>query len=120
MRSRKTLIRLLDAKVSQIVIARDGACVQCGSTDQLTCGHLFSRRLFATRWDLDNCHTQCWPCNFRHSHYPDYYVSWFLKEYGKAKYLKLAQKAHKIALFSTGYLEELLMNLSSSDRGIGG
>lgn len=68
--SRKSLVRQLDETVSLLVRARDKVCVTCGSVKQLGCGHLFSRVAYSTRWDLVNCHAQCWPCNFRHEHDP--------------------------------------------------
>lgn len=68
--SRKTLVRKLDALVKQIVIARDGKCIVCGTTQNLTPGHLFSRVAYSTRWDLDNVYAQCLNCNFRHESDP--------------------------------------------------
>lgn len=68
--SRKTIVRNLDKIVSQIVKARDGKCIVCGTTQNLTCGHLFSRVAYSTRWDLTNCYAQCLSCNFRHESDP--------------------------------------------------
>ena len=68
--SRKTTVRKLDKLVSQIVIARDGKCIVCSTTQNLTCGHLFSRVAYSTRWDLDNCYAQCLSCNLKHEYDP--------------------------------------------------
>jgi hypothetical protein len=68
--TRKGLIRKLDKLVAETVIKRDGKCVVCGSNQKLTCGHLFSRVAYSTRWDLDNCYTQCLSCNFKHEYDP--------------------------------------------------
>jgi hypothetical protein len=68
--SRKTIVRKLDALVKEIVIARDGKCIVCGTTQNLTPGHLFSRVAYSTRWDLDNVYAQCLNCNFRHESDP--------------------------------------------------
>jgi 5-methylcytosine-specific restriction endonuclease McrA len=68
--TRKGIVRKLDKLVSQIVIARDGKCIVCGTTQNLTCGHLFSRVAYSTRWDLDNCYAQCLSCNLRHEYDP--------------------------------------------------
>lgn len=68
--SRKGWVRKLDKLVSQIVIARDSRCIVCGTTKNLTCGHLFSRVAYSTRWDLDNVYAQCLSCNFRHESDP--------------------------------------------------
>jgi 5-methylcytosine-specific restriction endonuclease McrA len=116
---RKTLINKLDAAVSAYVIRRDGCCVQCGTSNQLTCGHLFSRRLMSLRWDLDNCHCQCWPDNFRHNHYPEYYTAWFLREFGKAKYLKLEARAHQVKKWSIPELEDMLSEVERLTAELG-
>lgn len=68
--SRKGLVRKLDAIVKQIVIARDGKCIVCGTTQNLTPGHLFSRVAYSTRWDLENVYCQCLADNFRHESDP--------------------------------------------------
>jgi hypothetical protein len=68
--SRKGLVRKLDAIVKEIVIARDGRCIVCGTRSNLTPGHLFSRVAYSTRWDLDNVYAQCLSCNFRHESDP--------------------------------------------------
>lgn len=68
--SRKSLVRKLDELVSQIVRLRDKKCIVCGTTKDLTCGHVFSRSAYSTRWDLSNCYAQCWPHNFSHEFDP--------------------------------------------------
>ena len=68
--TRKGWVRKLDHLVSQLVIARDGKCIVCGTTQNLTCGHLFSRVAYSTRWDLDNCYAQCLSCNLKHEYDP--------------------------------------------------
>jgi len=68
--TRKGWIRKLDKIVSEIVIMRDRKCICCGTDQKLTCGHLFSRVAYSTRWDLENCYAQCLSCNFRHEYDP--------------------------------------------------
>jgi 5-methylcytosine-specific restriction endonuclease McrA len=68
--TRKGWVRKLDKLVKEIVIARDGMCIVCGTTSNLTPGHLFSRVAYSTRWDLDNVYAQCLNCNFRHESDP--------------------------------------------------
>tara|TARA_R110002020_G_scaffold5502_5_gene22839 strand:- start:1055 stop:1507 length:453 start_codon:yes stop_codon:yes gene_type:complete len=84
--SRKTLIKKLDKVFSLYIRERDKCCVICGSVNQPNNGHLFSRRHYATRWDEDNCHQQCYPCNFKHNNDPYPYNSWFIEKYGKDKW----------------------------------
>ena len=68
--TRKGWIRRLDKLVSEIVKLRDVKCIVCGTTQKITCGHLFTRAAYSTRWDLDNTFAQCLSCNFRHEYDP--------------------------------------------------
>lgn len=92
---RQKLVKELDEAFSDYIIARDKKCVTCGSTEQLNCSHLISRRKSALRWDETNCNCQCYPCNCRHNYYPHFYTQWFIDKYGKAKYDELCQIADK-------------------------
>lgn len=98
MPSRKSLVRKADNLVSQIVRLRDGKCVECGSTEKLTNGHVLGRRSFATRFDITaegDCHAQCWPDNYRAAmsgavHYHAWYVRTFGAEAFDALYRRWA------------------------------
>jgi hypothetical protein len=68
--TRKGWVRKLDKICGDIVKLRDITCVCCGTTKDLTPGHLFSRIAYSTRWDLDNIFAQCKSCNFRHESDP--------------------------------------------------
>lgn len=88
--TRKALIKRLDTLTSQIVRLRDGCCVQCGSVENLTAGHVLSRRSHSVRWDVSenggNVWCQCWPCNFRHgSNSPIPYFQWYVRRFGQAR-----------------------------------
>ena len=65
----------LDDLVSLYVRLRDGKCVCCGSISRLTCGHYVSRDKARLRYDSVNCNAQCWPCNVKHRHWPNFYAS---------------------------------------------
>ena len=94
---RKKVIAEMDKIVSEYVRLRDGRCVVCGSTEKLGCGHLLSRRLLATRWDIcadGNCHTQCWPCNFKHTMDPHQYRSWYVRQFGLEAFEEMYARAH--------------------------
>lgn len=86
---RKRLISALDKIVSKIVIWRDGQCVQCGTTNRLTNGHLITRSCYSVRWDLRNCNCQCSGHNFAHENHPEYYTDWYIKRFGVADYEEL-------------------------------
>lgn len=62
----KKLETVLDRLIFDFVLARDRRCVQCGSSDNLTPGHVFGRRVRLTRWSPLNVHLQCVFCNSRH------------------------------------------------------
>lgn len=54
-------IRLEDAGLNGV-----GKCIDCGATLLIKdgdCGHFYSRRHFATRWEPDNCFLQKKRCN---------------------------------------------------------
>jgi hypothetical protein len=82
-RPRKALIAELDRLFSLYIRWRDGRCVQCGATENLTCGHLFSRAHYRTRWDEKNAAAQCAGHNLRHEHdfYP--FEQYFVNKYGR-------------------------------------
>lgn len=69
-KSRKALVREADAAASAYIRRRDGRCLVCGTAQNLTCGHLFSRSHYSTRWDEINLYTQCTGCNLLHEHDP--------------------------------------------------
>lgn len=112
--SRKRTIKILDDLVSQIVRLRDGACVQCGTVEKLTCGHVLSRRSHATRWDLENCFAQCWSHNFAHgAHSPYPYFKWFIGQFGQEAFDALYAKWAKGQKFSTPELRAMIPDLQS-------
>ena len=108
--SRKTLIKKLDTIVSKIIRTRTKLCVQCGSRENLTNGHIFSRRHHSLRWDIredGNCHTQCWGCNYKHS-YDNYdYYKWYEERYGSMAFETLRAEYRQTKKRSNVELEEL-------------
>ena len=81
--TRKSLIKKIDGLVFEFVCARDEKCVECGSIEKPTTGHVLSRRSFATRWDERNVHLQCWPHNYRAAMTAAAaYHLWFIKKFG--------------------------------------
>lgn len=97
--TRKKLIKTIDNLVFQIVCLMYPGCVECGSTDQPTTGHVLSRRSFATRWDFRNVFRQCWSHNYRAAMTAaGAYHLWYVKTYGIEAFEKLYQdwaKGHK-------------------------
>jgi len=106
---RAKLIRELDRVFSLFIRERDGQrCVQCQSSEELTCGHIYSRRNHSTRWDEENCHAQCWNHNASHSINPHPYVNWFVEKFGYEALEKLHQRFLSIVRFSNEDLREMI------------
>lgn len=105
--TRKGWIRKLDRLVSQAVVKRDKKCFTCNTTENLQCGHLFTRSLYSVRWDLDNCKAQCQGCNFRHEFDPSVYQLKFIDQHGLEAYKELYRTAHRPNKLSDKQLREL-------------
>jgi hypothetical protein len=113
---RKKLVDKLDKAVSAYVRSRDKACVTCGSTERLGCGHIFSRVAHSTRWDISeqgNCWCQCWGCNYRHEFDPYPYFTWYEKKFGKEALEELHQKFKTPHKYKDFELQEMLDNIKS-------
>ena len=76
--ARKKARNRADKYFSLYIRARDGRCVNCGTTEQLTCGHLFSSAHYSTRWDERNAFCQCTGCNLKHEHDPYPLIAYYL------------------------------------------
>lgn len=66
-------------------------CFTCGKTASrddaiMSCGHLFSRVSFSTRWDEANAECQCTGCNMFHEHNPHRFTVAYITKYGVQKY----------------------------------
>jgi hypothetical protein len=97
--TRKYLVKKIDNLVFQIVCLLYAVCVECGSEDKPTTGHVLSRRSYATRWDFRNVFRQCWPCNYKAAMTAAAsYHLWYVKTYGVEAFDQLYQdwtKGHK-------------------------
>ena len=114
--SRKTLIKNLDKAVSEYIRKRDGQCVQCGTQERLTNGHIFTRRYHSTRWDISiygNNHCQCWSHNFSHTYQPYEYYKWYINKFGQKKFDKLYRRHKTVQKFKNHELQELLDEIKS-------
>lgn len=113
---RSKLIAALDKEMSRIVIARDKACVQCGTTKNLTNGHLFEKGRGASilRWDFRNCFCQCVGHNFAHVRNKWPYYEWYIEKYGQEMFDTLRRDWKKTANYSLVELRELLENLKQN------
>jgi 5-methylcytosine-specific restriction endonuclease McrA len=107
-RSERTkAVQHADRYFSLYIRARDQYCVICGSPDNGTCGHLFSRTHFATRWDPTNAYRQCAGCNLRHEHDPGPFTLYFLNRFCQEAYEDLHQQYSQTVRFSTQQIREI-------------
>ena len=114
--SRKTLVRNLDKAVSEYIRQRDKWCVQCGTSENLTNGHIFTRKNYSTRFDISddgNCHTQCWSCNFKHGFDQWPYFRWYIDKFGQEKFDELRRRHKTVQKFKNHDLKELLNEIKS-------
>lgn len=77
---------------SKIVRAR-GACEDCGSTQNLQCAHIVSRRYAHTRTDLDNAFCLCAGCHMYFTEWPLEFAAFVTAKIGAAKYRDLRGKS---------------------------
>jgi hypothetical protein len=73
--TKRGLVKKLDTVFSKYIRTRHAdaygsvACYTCGIIKHwkdMHCGHFISRVYYSTRWDEDNCKTQCASCNLYH------------------------------------------------------
>ena len=113
--ARQRVVKRLDDVTSKYIRERDAKCVQCQTTENLTNGHVFSRRSYSTGWDISkdgNCHTQCWGCNFKHSKDNYDYFKWYVDTFSKDKFENLRFRYKETKKYTTIELEELYEELT--------
>lgn len=107
--SRKKLIKTIDNLVFQIVCLMYDGCVECGTADQPTTGHVLSRRSYSTRWDFRNVFRQCWPHNYRAAMTAaGAYHLWYVKTYGVEAFETLYQDWSKGRKYTRLELQNLV------------
>ena len=88
---------ILDREFSIYIRKRDSEefggdyfrCISCGkikSFAQADCGHYFSRRHMATRYDEDNCHAECKYCNRFDAEHLENYRRNLIKKIGQKRF----------------------------------
>lgn len=114
--TRKGLVGKADAAFSVFIRNRDKECVVCGKTEDLTCGHLFSRVAYSTRWDELNCHCQCVECNLSHEYDAQPFTSWFIRKFGIETYDDLHRQYWTKRRFSDGDIAEMWKRYSDRNK----
>ena len=115
--ARQRVVKRLDDVTSKYIRERDALCVQCKSQENLTNGHVFSRRSYSTRWDISkdgNCHCQCWGCNFRHSKDNYDYFKWYIDRFSNEEFDNLRFRYKETKKYTTAELEELYEEITTA------
>lgn len=74
------------------IVQRDKRCVNCGTTDNLTCGHFVSALCAILRYNEINCNCQCATCNYKHEFDPLPYSLRMIDHYWVEKLEELKDK----------------------------
>ena len=128
-----TLVKKLDKVFSRYIRLRDAfpngtfRCISCGKIkpfDQSDCGHYHSRRHMSTRFDEENCNSECRFCNrFSADHLIGYREN-LIRKIGTQRFQMLEVKAHQTKKWSCFELEQLIKYYSvlvkklSDEKGI--
>lgn len=117
--SLSTLVRKLDKKFSLFIRLRDSRafghkafrCISCGQIKPFAkadCGHYYSRKHMATRFDEDNAHSECSSCNrFSADHLIGYREN-LIKKIGQQRFDMLTWKHNQTKHWSEFELKELI------------
>lgn len=111
-------IRLRDSKAYGFKAFR---CISCGrvkSFEYADCGHYYSRRNMATRFDEDNCHAECSYCNrFSADHLIAYRLN-LVRKIGVQRFALLSVKSKSVRKWSVWELEELTKHYAALVKGL--
>ena len=81
-------------RLHSLIVRSRGRCEHCGTTANLQCAHIVSRRYSATRTDLENAFALCAGCHMRFTEWPLEFAHFVLSKIGEEKYRALREKAH--------------------------
>lgn len=114
---RKSLRKILDSVHSKLIRHIYGSvCVVCGSTENIECGHIFTRGGDATRWDTaegGNCYPQCHSCNAKHEQDAKPYESWYIEKYGQTSFDNLRRRHSRILKLADSDLKAMITNFQN-------
>jgi 5-methylcytosine-specific restriction endonuclease McrA len=100
--TKKKLIKELDKLWGEYVRKRDGSCIVCGSCNHLQAHHIFSRRYFNTRFNIDNGVSLCFAHHHHlaHSLYEEFRDK-MIEFIGIDKYESLKKESKEIVKYSS-------------------
>lgn len=115
----RTLILKLDKVFSLYIRLRDSRafgyrgfrCISCGEIKPFSkadCGHYYSRAKMSTRFDEDNCNSECSFCNrFKSDHLIGYREN-LIKKIGQQRFDLLRLRSNQAKKWSAFELERLI------------
>lgn len=80
-------------RLFSLIVRSAGRCARCGSTQNLQCAHIVSRRFSATRCDFTNASCLCAGCHLRLTNEPFEHVAFFTERLGADEYADLRARA---------------------------
>lgn len=83
-------------KLFSLIIRNEGKCERCGSTENLQCAHIISRKYSATRTDQNNAWSLCAKCHRRLTDWPREHSHFITQTIGSERYDELRLKAEQI------------------------
>lgn len=98
-------LKKLDKVFGEFIRRRDAdengmvRCCTCPTVKhwkKMDAGHFVPRKHLSTRWDIENCHPQCEPCNRFHRGRPLVYRGYLKDRYTIFTYLQLQKKSRSI------------------------
>ena len=111
------LVKKLDRVFSAYIRLRDVmpngyfVCISCGKIKHISegdCGHFYSRRHMATRFDEDNCHLECRGCNRANGDHLHGYTKNLIQKIGKGRVDILDWKHNQYKSYSDYELQNLI------------
>lgn len=111
------LVKKLDRVFSAYIRLRDVmpngffVCISCGKIKHISdgdCGHFYSRRHMATRFDEDNCHLECRGCNRADGDHLHGYAERLESKIGKSRVDILKWKHTQFKSYSDYELQQMI------------
>lgn len=117
--SARTLIVKLDKVFSLYIRLRDSKpfgykafkCISCGKIKPFSkadCGHYYSRAKMSTRYDEENCNSECSHCNRFSADHLDGYRENLIAKIGQQRFDLLRVRANQTKKWSVFELQELI------------
>lgn len=107
------LRKKLDDVFSRYIRKKYPKCFTCPTGRNEHNGHFMRRKNDATRWDEDNCRSQCWNCNYPLDGNVDVFRKNLIAEIGEYRVAEVERKARLIEKFDANDLQEMINKYSA-------